>query len=384
MFRNFAFFKSLNMEIQIEPKQIIDAYSTPIVQQTSFWSKVKERLGLFSSAYEFKVRNRDIYEGVGGFSCTNADFILFFQYLNQEDYLAYVPYGPEVEPSENNQGAFLEELSEILKSYLPKNCIALRYDLNWESHWCKEEDFDEDGTWIRLPKSEFQEIKLNYGTCNRNLRKANTNILPANTIVLDLTQKESDLLQRMKPKTRYNIKLALRKGVEVRSMGIEGLKIWYDLYHETALRNGLFINDYLYFETMFASKMEGEDNEVKVQLLVAYYDGIPLSAMFLVLSSYRATYLYGASSSQMRNVMSTYALQWKAIQIAKANNCFECDMFGIAPSPNPSHPMYGLYKFKQGFGGEIYHQLGCWDYPIEEDKYNYFSACEMNMQGYYK
>lgn len=384
MFRNFAFFKSLNMEIQIEPKQIIDAYSTPIVQQTSFWSKVKERLGLFSSAYEFKVRNRDIYEGVGGFSCTNADFILFFQYLNQEDYLAYVPYGPEVEPSENNQGAFLEELSEILKSYLPKNCIALRYDLNWESHWCKEEDFDEDGTWLGLPKSEFQEIKLNYGTCNRNLRKANTNILPANTIVLDLTQKESDLLQRMKPKTRYNIKLALRKGVEVRSMGIEGLKIWYDLYHETALRNGLFINDYLYFETMFASKMEGEDNEVKVQLLVAYYDGIPLSAMFLVFSSYRATYLYGASSSQMRNVMSTYALQWKAIQIAKANNCFEYDMFGIAPSPNPSHPMYGLYKFKQGFGGEIYHQLGCWDYPIEEDKYNYFSACEMNMQGYYK
>lgn len=383
MFRNFAFFKSLNMEIQIEPKQIIDAYSTPIVQQTSFWSKVKERLGLVSSAYEFKVRNRDIYEGVGGFSCTNADFILFFQYLNQEDYLAYVPYGPEVEPSENNQGAFLEELSEILKSYLPKNCIALRYDLNWESHWCKEEDFDEDGTWIGLPKSEFQEIKLNYGTCNRNLRKANTNILPANTIVLDLTQKESDLLQRMKPKTRYNIKLALRKGVEVRSMGIEGLKIWYDLYHETALRNGLFINDYLYFETMFASKMEGEDNEVKVQLLVAYYDSIPLSAMFLVLSSYRATYLYGASSSQMRNVMSTYALQWKAIQIAKANNCFEYDMFGIAPSPNPSHPMYGLYKFKQGFGGEIYHQLGCWDYPIEEDKYNYFSACEMNMQGYY-
>ena len=384
MFRNFAFFKSLNMEIQIEPKQIIDAYSTPIVQQTSFWSKVKERLGLVSSAYEFKVRNRDIYEGVGGFSCTNADFILFFQYLNQEDYLAYVPYGPEVEPSENNQGAFLEELSEILKSYLPKNCIALRYDLNWESHWCKEEDFDEDGTWIGLPKSEFQEIKLNYGTCNRNLRKANTNILPANTIVLDLTQKESDLLQCMKPKTRYNIKLALRKGVEVRSMGIEGLKIWYDLYHETALRNGLFINDYLYFETMFASKMEGEDNEVKVQMLVAYYDGIPLSAMFLVLSSYRATYLYGASSSQMRNVMSTYALQWKAIQIAKANNCFEYDMFGIAPSPNPSHPMYGLYKFKQGFGGEIYHQLGCWDYPIEEDKYNYFSACEMNMQGYYK
>lgn len=50
---------------------------------------------------------------------------------------------------------------------------------------------------------------------------------------------------------------------------------------------------------------------------------------------------------------------------------------------NPSHPMYGLYKFKKGFGGEIYHQLGCWDYPIIDDKYNYFVACEMNGQGYY-
>ena len=58
-------------------------------------------------------------------------------------------------------------------------------------------------------------------------------------------------------------------------------------------------------------------------------------------------------------------------------------MFGIAPNRDPSHPMYGLYKFKNGFGGEIFHQLGCWDYPIEEEKFNYFSAAEMSAQGYY-
>lgn len=115
---------------------------------------------------------------------------------------------------------------------------------------------------------------------------------------------------------------------------------------------------------------------------MAYYENTPLAAMFLVLSSHRAIYLYGASSSSMRNVMPTYALQWKAIQEAKAGKCYEYDMFGIAPNPNPSHPMYGLYKFKNGFGGEIFHQLGCY-YPIDEDKYNRFSACEMNMQGYY-
>lgn len=134
---------------------------------------------------------------------------------------------------------------------------------------------------------------------------------------------------------------------------------------------------------MFASRMECADSDVSVQLLVAYHDDIPLAAMFLVLSAYRATYLYGASSSSCRNVMPTYALRWRAIQIAKARKCLEYDMFGIAPNPDPSHPMYGLYKFKQGFGGDIFHQLGCWDYPVDEKKYRYLAACEMQMQGYY-
>lgn len=371
------------MHIRLEPKEVVDAYSTPIVQQTSFWSKVKEHLGLNSCAFDFAVRNSELYTDVGGFSYTRADFILFFQYLNAEDYVAYIPYGPEVEPSEANQGCFLEELSETLRSYLPPHCIALRYDLNWESHWCKKEDYDSEGNWRGLPKKEFQEIKLNYGTCTHNLRKANTNILPANTIVLDLTQDEETLLGRMKPKTRYNIRLALRKGVEVRSAGIEGLQTWYDLYTETALRNGLYLNDIQYFRHLFASKMECQDSDVNVRLLLACYDNTPLAAMFLVRSAHRATYLYGASSSQMRNLMPTYALQWKAIQIAKAAGCCEYDMFGIAPTAHPAHPMHGLYQFKQGFGGEIYHQLGCWDYPMEEDKYRYFTACEMQMQGYY-
>lgn len=212
------------MNIRLEPKEITDVYSTPIVQQTSFWSKVKEQLGINSYAFDYSVRNSDLYTHVGGYAHTQADFIMFFQYLNHEDYIAYLPYGPEIEPSEENQGVFLEELSESLRSFLPKHCIALRYDLNWESHWCKADDFDEAGRWIGLPRKEFQEIKLNYGTCCHNLRKANTNILPANTIVLDLSATEEKILSRMKPKTRYNIRLALKRGVEVRSVGIEGLQ----------------------------------------------------------------------------------------------------------------------------------------------------------------
>ncbi len=236
------------MDLKVEPKEVLDAYSTPIVQQTAFWSRVKERLGMHSCAFEYSVRNSDLYDGVGGFARTNADFIMFYQYLNAEDYVAYVPYGPEIEPSEDRQGEFLEELSEVLRSFLPKGCVAIRYDLNWESHWCKREDFDSAGNWLGTPRKEYQEIQLNYGTVNRNLWKSNSNILPANTVVVDLSQSDDEILARMRPK-------------------------------------------------MLASRMECVNPDVNVQLLVAYYDNIPLAAMFLVMSAHRATYLYGAYSS---------------------------------------------------------------------------------------
>lgn len=70
------------MHLKIEPKKVVDAYSTPIVQQTSFWSKVKERLGMDSRAFDFSVRNSEIYTNVGGYAHTQGDFITFFQYLN--------------------------------------------------------------------------------------------------------------------------------------------------------------------------------------------------------------------------------------------------------------------------------------------------------------
>ncbi len=370
------------MNISLESKEIVDIYSTPIFQQTSFWCDVKEKLGVHSEAYEFKVRNNELYTNVGGYSYTHGDFIVLYQQLNADSCMAYIPYGPEVEPSEENQGHFLEELSECLRSYLPKTCIGLRYDLNWESHWCKEDDFDENGVWRGAPDNTYQEFQMNFDTCNWNLKKANGNILPANTIILDLQNDESTILAHMKPKTRYNIHLSQRKEIEVRSVGIEYLDVWYRLYEETAQRNGLYLNDLKYFRSVFAAKMDNLDEEVAVKLLIAYHGDSPLAAMFLVISSHRATYLYGASSSLHRELMPTYALQWKAIQIAKSMNCLEYDFFGISPNADPSHPMYGLYRFKRGFGGDIFHHLGCWDYPLDDDKYQMFQAYDMNRQGY--
>lgn len=117
---------------------------------------------------------------------------------------------------------------------------------------------------------------------------------------------------------------------------------------------------------------------------MAFFEGKPLSAMFLSRSKNRATYLYGASSSELRNTMSTYALQWGAITLAKSWNCNEYDLFGVSPSQEKDHPMSGLYSFKKGFGGSLLHRMGCWDFAYnEEDARNLF-AYEMVGEGYHQ
>src|SRR5690606_13636050 len=113
-------------------------------------------------------------------------------------------------------------------------CIMIRYDLSWQSIWAKEDDcYDIHGNWLGVPNRRIQELRLNFGTEFWNLRKANTDILPSNTIFMDLSRNHDHLLGNMKSKTRYNINLAKRKGVQVRSVGLESLAIWYELYRQT-------------------------------------------------------------------------------------------------------------------------------------------------------
>ena len=355
------------------------------MQQTAFWSDVKAQLGAGTLGVNFKARQSDLFHrSTEDKTIISSDILAVIRQIDRYHSIAYIPYGPELEPSEEFQGMFLEELSESIRPFLPKDCILIRYDLCWQSYWAKDEEhFDENGIWKGQPDSLSQEFRFNFNTHRWNFKKAYFNILPSNTIYLDLTQDADAILRKMKSKTRYNIRLSARKGVEVKTMGLDGLDIWYELYKETAARNHLFLNDIKYFEAVLRAKTDTSRSPADVRLLIAEWEGMPLAAMFLVMTANRGSYLYGASSSQHRNLMPTYALQWEAIQLSKANGCTEYDMFGISPSPDPSHPLYGLYKFKAGFGGEIYHSLGCWDYPLDEEKYALFRVSEINSQGYH-
>jgi lipid II:glycine glycyltransferase (peptidoglycan interpeptide bridge formation enzyme) len=364
-----------------ENKQL---FSTSIVQQTAFWSAVKKRLGTGTMAVNFKTRDLFSDSSCTVNNCVVSDILVIIEHVDHKHSVAYVPYGPELEPEEERQGLFLEELSECLRSFLPADCIMIRYDLCWESLWARDEDcFDSNGSWKGEPGLSAQELRFNISTVNRNFRKPAFNILPSNTVFVDLNKSTGELLASMKPKTRYNIGLSFKKNVTVRTLGIESIDIWYELYKETAVRNNLFINDLKYFETVLSTRANDSRSPAEVLLLVAEFERKPLAAMFLIITGKRGLYLYGASSSCHRNYMPAYALQWEAIKISKARGCNEYDMFGVAPGPDPAHPLYGLYKFKTGFGGSLYHRMGSWDYPLSESKYNFFRSVELSSQGFH-
>lgn len=375
------------MRIQLDSKRTGNIARSSILQQTSFWARVKKKHGIESKAFDIKVKASDVQSGPDSQKYITDDVLILFPMINDEDRIGYIPYGPTIVPSPENQGSFLEELSESLRPYLPRQCVTLRYDLSWESLWAMDGDcYNDDGEWMGPPAKPTQEIRLNFDTKKWNLKKPNTNILPSDTLFIDLKRDETLLLQEMKPKTRYNIRLSHRKGVKVRIAGIRELETWYRLYQDTCARKGIYCENIEYFRTVLAtgaSGSAGDGSQAEVELLIAEIDNIPLAAMFLVFTQRRATYLYGASSSMRRNLMATYALQWEAIRRAKNKGCSEYDMFGLSPRPDPTHPLYGLFRFKRGFGGRMFHRMGCWDYPLKSNNYQQFLSAEMNSTGYH-
>lgn len=374
------------MEIQLQPKPIAEKEYTPLVQQTSYWARVKQKQGCRTKVFDINLVEQDTEAGDNDdhLNVVNDDLLIVFRRINSHMQMAYVPYGPNLLPDHDDRGAFLEELSETLRPYLPGDCLMIRYDLAWKSPWAGQENyFDKHRYWEGPPEPRVQEMRMNFATKNYNLRKAPTDILPTNTIFMDLNNDKDLLLKRMKPKTRYNINLAYRRGVNVHEVNHDNLTTWYNLYRETATRNQINLQDMGYFHSVLNTRASDSNSPAQVHLLLAEAEGDALAGMFLVISGKRATYLYGASSSKKRNLMPAYALQWKAIDLAKKSGCTEYDMFGISPTPDPSHPMYGLYRFKSGFGGEIFHRQGCWDYPLNEPLYESYRLAETHSQGFH-
>lgn len=175
---------------------------------------------------------------------------------------------------------------------------------------------------------------------------------------LDITASEIKLLENMHSKWRYNIRLAGRKGVKIRTAkDKDDLKAFYKILTETAKRDKFLIRGYEYFEWIW-DYMVGNGY---ARIFMAEHEGEIISSTLAMVLGEKAWYLYGASSNSKRNLMPNYLIQWAMICWAKEQGCSIYDFRGVSGDLDENNPLYGLYRFKKGFGGELVEFIGEWD-----------------------
>ena len=189
-------------------------------------------------------------------------------------------------------------------------------------------------------------------------------IQPRQTILVSLEGSEEDWLGRMKQKTRYNIRLAERRGIKVTETS--DLGVFQNLMKATGERDGFGVHSQAYYQRaydLFAP-------QGACSILMASYQEKPLAALMLFARGRRAWYFYGASNNEERNRMPTYLLQWEAMCWAAGKGCQEYDLWGVpdaseeeleANFSDRQDGLWGVYRFKRGFGGELVRSAGAWD-----------------------
>jgi lipid II:glycine glycyltransferase (peptidoglycan interpeptide bridge formation enzyme) len=197
-----------------------------------------------------------------------------------------------------------------------------------------------------------------------------------NTVLINLSPSEDELLARMKQKTRYNIRLAEKKGVTVRAGTKADLPLLYKMYAETSVRDGFVIRDESYYQTIWQTFMRSQVDKSEsrkvgtfqpanlptCEPLIAEVEGQPIAAIFIFYFARRAYYLHGMSRQAQREKMPNHLLQWEAMRRAKALGCAVYDLWGAPDVFDESDGMWGVFRFKEGLGGQVVRTLGAWDY----------------------
>lgn len=181
-----------------------------------------------------------------------------------------------------------------------------------------------------------------------------------NTMLLDVRPSEDDLLMAMKSKTRYNVRLAGRKGVTVRRGTEADFEMLNNMYAETAVRDGFAIRGPEYYRAVWQTFYQSG----KLTPLIAEVEGDAVAGLMLFDYGGTAYYLHGMSRDQHRNLMPTYLLQWEAIRTAKEKGCDTYDMWGAPDIFDEDQSMWGVYRFKQGFNARELRTIGAWDKPL--------------------
>ena len=239
--------------------------------------------------------------------------------------------------------------------YMPKPVDGGQWAVNDGEFWKEVDSICKKNHAIFLkvePDVWAEEFHLRFST----FKPSPHNIQPPRTIIVSIKEDEEQILARMKPKCRYNIRLAEKKGVTVREW--DDIHAFHEMMAVTGGRDNFGVHTKEYYQRAY----ELFHPKGTCELLVAEFEGKPLASLMVFANGKRAWYVFGASNDQERNRMPTYLLQWEAIRWAKARSCEEYDLWGV-PDENEEtleaqfesrrEGLWGVYRFKRGFGGEV-------------------------------
>jgi lipid II:glycine glycyltransferase (peptidoglycan interpeptide bridge formation enzyme) len=311
----------------------VDNHPAGHLLQTWAWGELKARFG-WRAVRVASIKNGSILSGAQ----------VLFRPISPFFSLAYVPKGPLVDWTD---GAQVETLLEGLHLLCRSQRSAF---LKIEPHASDEGALKDTISRCGGAASQFS-------------------VQPPRTIVVDVTPPEDAILDAMKQKTRYNIRLAMRKGVIVRSGTNEDLPVFHRLMQITGQRDQFGIHPPDYFSTileLFGPK--------RAALLLAEFQDEPLAGLMVLAHPPTAYYLYGASGDSHRDKMPAYLLQWEAMRWARANGCHNYDLWGVPDADEQTleaefvahsretSGLWGVYRFKRGFGGRVTRAAGAFDF----------------------
>lgn len=305
------------------------------ILQTTNWARLKNRFGWTSHRVWLRKEGQLVAGAQVLYRSAAAGLVK----------MAYIPHGPLVEWHDEEQVAVL--LNQIDQSVYERGASILKIEpLLWQSD---------------AVATKWQAI------CRQHNLLPNTDtIQPPNTILVDLRPSPDEILAAMKQKTRYNIRLAAKKDVTVRQGGLDDIATFNKLMRQTGERDQFGVHAPIYYRAAF--EIFAPSNQVA--LFLAEHNGRPLAGVMVFVLGDTAAYLYGASSNEERQRMPTYAVQWAAMEWAKTQGCHWYDLWGVPDAPEAEleasftdrfDGLWGVYRFKRGFGGQIQRTVGAAD-----------------------
>jgi peptidoglycan pentaglycine glycine transferase (the first glycine) len=313
-------------------QRLLASHSHSHLLQSWSWGELKSRYG-------WQVERVALYAGENPVAGTQ---ILFRPVMNLFT-VAYVPKGPVVDWDDPEQVHLL--VNGMHQTCRRRRCAFLKLE----------------------PALAAGDDRANQ-LADLSFRPSPFTVQPPRTILVDLTPPEDEILARMKQKTRYNIRLAQRKGVTVRRGTAKDMDTFYHLMQLTGERDAFGIHSQAYYESAF-ELFKPEERA----LLVAEVEGTAVADLMVFVHPPTAYYLFGASSDSHRNLMPTYLLQWEALRWAKRHNCLTYDMWGVpdveedtmeaqfSERGSTGSGLWGVYRFKRGFGGHVIRDAGAFD-----------------------